>query len=101
MLKVTSPFDSYTVKKNTVNLTTKPVNDENRAYLVDRKLIDIILKQVVGIPFDIAKEAILAHMNEAEDFNQLVQKFDESIYIHQVCEIFEASEPEELATVRE
>jgi len=85
-MKRFTAFDSYTVKNNTIDLTTMPVNKENQGCLVDRKLVDLLVRQVVGIPFEEAKEAILEHMKLATTFEELKNSFEESIYIHEVCE---------------
>jgi hypothetical protein len=79
-------FESYTVKNNTIDLTTKPIDENNQGCLVDRKLVDLLIRQVVGIPFEEAKEAILNHMKLAMSFEELKNSFEESIYIHEVCE---------------
>lgn len=79
-------FDSYSVKNNTIDLTTKPINEFNQGCLVDRRLVDILLEQVISIPFEEAKEAILEHMKRATSFEEMKKSFEESIYIHEVCE---------------
>lgn len=99
MKTLRSPLDSYTVKANTIDLTTQPVNENNQGCLVDRKLVDIFMKQVIGIPFEEAKEAILQHMKAATTFAELKQSFEESIYIHEVCEKLQEGDKTECVTV--
>ena len=85
-------FSNYSVQSNTIDLTTVGIDSENKGYLVDRKLVDMLLKQVIGIPFEEAKEAIIAHLQTAQNFDEMVASFNESIYVHQVVGLFEASE---------
>ncbi len=87
-----SKFASYSVQSNTIDLTTVNIDEQNKGYLVDRKFVDLLLKQVVGIPFEAAKEAIIDHLKLAQNFDEMVASFNESIYVHQVVELFETSE---------
>lgn len=83
---------SFTVGYNTIDLTTKDFNSQNKACLVDRKLVDLLLKQIISIPFEEAKKAILDHMDAATTFEEMKTSFEESIYIHEVCTILTEAE---------
>lgn len=89
-------FDSYTVKNNTIDLTTMPVNEEHQGCLVDRQLVDLLVKQVIKIPFEEAKQAILEQMRLAKTFEELKNSFIESVYIHEICEKIKQADNERL-----
>lgn len=85
MAKRFPAFESYTVKNNTIDLTTLPINGENQGCLVDRKLVDLLTKQVISIPFGEAKEAIIEQLVKATTFEEMKSSFNDAIYVHEVC----------------
>lgn len=89
-----SPFDNYSVKRNTIDLTTQPISAEHQGCLVDRKLVDLLTKHVINIPFEDAKAAILEHMAQAQCFADMQQFFDESIYVHTICTLIAEKDAE-------
>lgn len=85
-IKENSQLNSFTMRSNTIDLSLSPINGDNPGCLVERKFVDLFLKQIVNIPFNVAKEAILAHLQDAKTFAEMEELFNESVYIHRVCE---------------
>ena len=84
--KELNPFSSYLVKENTINLTTVEIDRENKGYLVDKKLIDILLSKLVAVDFDTFKKNLLADLSYAENLEELTTKFENGIYIESIIQ---------------
>lgn len=84
--KELNPFSSYLVKENTINLTTVEIDRENKGYLVDKKLIDILLSQLVAVDFDTFKKNLLTDLSYAQNLEELTTKFENGIYIESIIQ---------------
>lgn len=79
-------FSSYEVKRNTTDLTTIPIDKDNKGYLVDQKLIDILLSQLVPVSFQAFRDKLLLDLSYAENLEDLTAKFNDGVYIQTIVE---------------
>lgn len=79
-------LSSYSVRENTVNLTTINIDSRNKGYLVDQKLIDILLAQLVPVSFQAFKDKLLMDLAYAENLEELTSKFNDGVYIQTIVE---------------
>jgi hypothetical protein len=77
---------SYSVRENTVNLTTINIDSRNKGYLVDQKLIDILLAQLVPVSFQAFKDKLLMDLSYAESLECLTAIFNDGVYIQTIVE---------------
>ena len=77
-------LSSYMVRDNTINLTTVNVDSNNKGYLVDQKLIDILLGQLVNVSFKDFKENLLNQLMTANNLEELTTTFTDGIYLQTV-----------------
>jgi hypothetical protein len=77
-------LSSYEVKSNTVNLTTVEINKSNKGYLVDQKLIDILLSKLTAVDFETFKQNLLSQLQSAKNLEQLTEQFTEGVYLQTV-----------------
>jgi hypothetical protein len=77
---------SYSVRENTVNLTTINIDSRNKGYLVDQKLIDILLNQLVPVKFTAFRDKLLLDLSYAENLEELTAKFNDGVYIQTIVE---------------
>lgn len=91
-LKSTSVLEKYSVRNNTIDLTTTEINDSNKGYLVDKRLIDLFVSQLISIPFEEAKEAICGMLATTKSFSEMEEVFNNCIYEHKICAMYKQSE---------
>jgi hypothetical protein len=86
-------LSSYLVRDNTINLTTVNVDSSNKGYLVDQKLIDILLGQLVNVSFKDFKENLLNELRTANNLEELTARFADGVYIQTVIAKLPVVEP--------
>lgn len=79
-------LSSYEVKANTIDLTTVEINKNNTGYLVDQKLIDILLSQLIVVDFETFKQNLLSQLQSAKNLEQLTEQFTEGVYLQTVIQ---------------
>jgi hypothetical protein len=79
-------LSSYSVRENTVNLTTINIDSRNKGYLVDQKLIDILLAQLVPVSFNEFRDNLLLDLASASNLEELTSKFNDGVYIQTIVE---------------
>jgi hypothetical protein len=79
-------FSSYEVKTNTTDLTTIPIDKDNKGYLVDQKLIDILLAQLIPVDFESFKADLLFSLTGAKNLEDLTTRFNNGVYIQTIIE---------------
>jgi hypothetical protein len=79
-------LSSYEVKTNTIDLTTVEINKNNKGYLVDEKLIDILLSKLTVVDFETFKQNLLSQLQGAKNLEQLTEQFTEGVYLQTVVQ---------------
>lgn len=92
-------LSSYSVRENTVNLTTINIDSRNKGYLVDQKLIDILLAQLVPVSFSAFKDKLLLDLASASNLEELTAKFNDGVYIQTIVEKLNPIIDEPIASV--
>jgi len=90
---------SYSVRENTVNLTTINIDSRNKGYLVDQKLIDILLSQLVPVSFSAFRDKLLLDLASASNLEELTAKFNDGVYIQTIVEKLNPIIDEPIASV--
>lgn len=91
-------FFSFNVRANTIDLTTKDVNDSNKGYLVDQKLIDLLIGNLIGKPLEEVKAEIADRVLSAECISQIQKILEENLYLHILADKIYQAMPERYST---
>lgn len=75
---------SYSEKENTKDIRVIPTTPETPSFIVDKKLIDILLGQLVPTNFAATKETIVDMVRAASDMPELITAVEEYFYIYKV-----------------
>lgn len=84
---------SWNIRQNTINLTTTLVDDKNKAYLVDKRLLDNLLSRITNGTFDSIKLDIKQQIDIAKDKVDLFKRLDEYIYMDTIVNKLVELEP--------
>lgn len=80
---------------NSVDLTTVEVNSDNKAFIIDRRLLDVLLSKVTQGNLDDLKRDISTIVDHADTKQDLFAKLDEYLYLDRIIQTVTKAEVDE------
>lgn len=77
---------SYNEECNTLDIRTVQTTKDNKSFIVDAKLIDILIGQLIPTDFPTIQESLCGVVEESESMEEMMQKVEEFFYIHKVTQ---------------
>ena len=78
---------TYVERQNTVDLTTIPVNTDNKCYVIDQRLLDTLLKRVTKGTLTEIKDELIASIKYAETKKDMFNELDNYIYLDKIVQM--------------
>jgi len=83
---------SYNKTNNLIDLTTVEPSDNNKCYLVDKRLLDKLISRVTNGKLDDIKRDIIIQVESSDTKNDLFERLDEYIYLDKVINLLPKEE---------
>lgn len=77
---------------NSVDLTTEEVNSNNKAFVIDKRLLDVLLSKVIKGDLDDLKRDLSTIVAHADSKQDLFNKLDEYLYLDKIVQAVTQSE---------
>lgn len=78
---------NYSELQNINDLRVVPTTEENQSFLVDKKLIDLLIGQLVPSKFSDIKDHVKHVVDESNNMTEMIEKVEETFYIYKVIEL--------------
>lgn len=78
-------FEQSKVRNRAINIATDATNADNPAYIIDRKLLDTLLKRYTSGSLDDLKAEMIGVINKSEGQADMFDKLEEHIYCNKIA----------------
>lgn len=73
------------IRNKAINLTTSETTDDNKAYIIDRRLLDMLLNKYTKGTIDDLKHELHSIINEHSDKDKMFEAISNHIYCNNVA----------------
>jgi len=78
---------SYNKQINTVDLTTVEPNQDDKCYLIDKRLLDTLLSKVTKGDLQDIKDDLTIRISTSKDKEELFARMDDYIYLDKIVNL--------------
>lgn len=91
----------YLNDNNAINLTTAQPSNDNKVYIIDKRLLDELLNKVTNGSLSDMKEDIILQVKVAKDKDDIFKRLDDYIYLNNIVDMLPNDESDNSTEVVE